>query len=803
MKKSIHLFLIALVSLVACSRTKELDIPVIHDDGFTIIAKTEAPAETRTVVESGTHVYWEPGDEIAVFSGDKRGRFVTDLTTTSGTAAFKDVQEDESWAEVHDIWALYPYLETAVFDGESITTILPTEQVAREGSFGKNMNLAIAHNPSGKTLQFYNVGGGIRFSLSEDGIEKVVLEGMGEEIVAGKIQIGFQNGFPKILDVMEGKKSIVLTPPNGEVFKKDVWYYIVAIPGAFERGIKLQFHKAGRIDYRVFNKSVAVKRSIYGSLTHAESIEHQLAVERQALIDIYNALDGDHWVINGGWCTDDPLRYWYGVRTDSKGLVTRLYLEANGLKRTIPESIGNLVNLTNLNMGSNFDSITGPIPESIGNLVNLTYVDLCACGLTGTIPESIGNLVNLETLYLHINDLTGPIPESIGNLTHLKSLQLCENDLSGTIPDSIMNLSELESISIYLNRLDGTLSESLYNSDWWNSRYFRMDQLDGYRLKFENVYESTDFSRNGEVKVIQKHTKGPGLKFFITGDGYSDRMIADGRFDKVVNMAVEFFFSEEPFTSFRDYFDVYSIAAVSKNEYIDGDIAFGTYNGPYLSGIVSQPSKVISFLNNIPEFNVDPAYKLTLLLVNKNNGSGRPHDYMYDDDSSLAVDFGADDYVKHEVGGHGFGKLIDEYYSTSRVYDGSIHDDYHQRGWYLNADDTNDPTQVIWKDFLNDPYYQEEGIGVFQGALYYNWYKPSQYSIMLNNGYGFNAPSRWAIYQRIKKLAGEEYSFEDFLAYDKNRTKNLVERRPSRIDNNINENPPMIIHSSSSEITSH
>ena len=30
----------------------------------------------------------------------------------------------------------------------------------------------------------------------------------------------------------------------------------------------------------------------------------------------------------------------------------------------------------------------------------------------------------------------------------------------------------------------------------------------------------------------------------------------------------------------------------------------------------------------------------------------------------------------------------------------------------------------------------------------------------------FNAPSRWGIYQRIMKLAGEDYSFEDFLEYD-------------------------------------
>ena len=780
MKKSISIISIALVSIVACTRIQELDSPVFSEDGFTIIAKTETPAETRTVVESGIHVYWEPGDEIAVFSGDKKGRFVTDLTSPSGTAAFKDIQEDESWNGSKDIWAIYPYSQETVFDGETITTILPSNQVAREGSFGQNMNLTIAHNPLGNTLQFYNVGGGIRFSLKEDGIEKVVLEGIGRETVAGKIQIGLHNGIPTIQDITEEKTSIIITPPDGDVFKKDVWYYIVTIPGAFEKGIKLIFHKAGSIDYRVYNKSIEVKRSLYGSLAHAESIEHQLAVEREALIDIYNALDGEHWSTSINWCSDEPLRYWYGVRTDSKGRVVRLNLEANGLKGTIPESIGNLVYLTYLNLGSNFNSITGPIPESFGNLVNLTYVDLCASGLTGSIPESIGNLVNLETLQLHINDLSGDLPESIGNLVNLTDLALCENDLTGTIPESIMNLTKLNHLSIYLNRMDGTLSEALYNSDWWNDRYFRMDQQEGYSLKFEKTYESTDFSRNGEVTVIQKHTKGPGLRIFITGDAISDRMIADGRFDKVVRKAVEFFFSEEPFTSFREYFDVYSVAAVSKNEFIDGDIAFGTKNGPYLSGIVSQPTKVTAFLKTIPEFNGDPEKTMALLLYNKNNGSGGEHCYMYDDNYALAVVPTADDYVKHELGGHGFGKLGDEYYHNE-AYSGNIHEDFHERGWYLNIDDTNDPTQVIWKDFIGDSFYEGEGIGIYQGALYNNWYKSTRYSIMLNNGFGFNPPSRWAIYQRIKKLAGEDCSFEDFLAYDKNRTKNLVERQSSRV----------------------
>ena len=756
MKRFFDLVSITLVSLVACTRAQELDIPDIPDDGFTIIAKTEAPAETRTVVESGTHVYWEPGDRIAVFSGEKKGRFVTDLTSPSATAAFRDAQGDDSWEECKDLWAVYPYNTEAVFDGETITMALPNRQAAREGTFGKDLNLSIAHNPTGNSLQFYNVCGGIRFSLSQDGIKEVVLQGLKAEALAGKIKVGFQDGIPTILDVTEGKAWIDIIPPDGETFKKDTWYYVIAIPQVFEQGLRLRFRdNAGQESYCVFDAGVAIKRGVYGSVTHAESkLTNQLALEREALIELYNATDGDHWKDNTNWCSDKPLREWTGVSTDAYGRVTQLMLSAKGLNGTIPESIGNLVNLTYLHLGNNYE-ITGPIPESIGNLVNL------------------------------------------------KVLMLAENKLTGTIPDAIKNLTQLEYFDIYQNRLDGILSEDLYYSDWWISRYFRMDQRDGYGRVFENIYESMDFSRDGEVKNLQKHTKGPGIPIVLTADGFSDRMYTDGYFDKIVNMAVEAFFDEEPYRTFRDYFDVYSVAAVSKNELIAYDLAFETTfsNWGPSGGIQCNEDKVNEYILKVPELQGNSSNAVGILLVNKNNGCVGPFAYpFYENGYALCVVGAGDlDNLKHEAGGHGFGKLADEYY-RNEPYTGNLYEECHQYGWYLNIDDTNDPTQVLWKDFLNDSYYQNEGIGIYQGALFNNLYKSTIESIMLNGTNGFNPPSRWAIYQRIKKLAGEDYTFEDFLNFDKNRKANLVERRPAHVYNNINEKPLVSIHSPSSEI---
>ena len=299
MKKSFILFTAAL-SLLACTRIQELEIP---NDNLSIFAKTESPTESKTVVESGIHVFWEPGDEIAVFWGEKSAKFTTDITAASGTATFKGTFGNAVWPEDLDLWAVYPFGEDAAFDGETITTTLPSEQIAREGSFGKDMNLSIAHSNS-STLQFYNVGGGIRFSVTEEGIKKVMFEGLSGEIISGNVKIGFEDGLPVVKEVTSGSQFITLLPPSGKKsFEKDTWYYIVAIPGALEGGYKLRFYKDTDYARKVSEKAAVIKRSIFGNIekadegteyealtTHFPETEEEIIVSNQIAMDITTSI---------------------------------------------------------------------------------------------------------------------------------------------------------------------------------------------------------------------------------------------------------------------------------------------------------------------------------------------------------------------------------------------------------------------------------------------------------------------------------------------------------------------------------
>lgn len=266
MKKSFIFFAASLLALAGCSRNQEIDI---QENGLSLFAKTESPADTKTVVESGVHVYWEPGDEIAVFMGEKSAKFATDITAASGTATFKGTFGDLSWPEVFDLWAVYPFSEDATFDGETITTVLPSEQIAREGSFGKDTNLAIAHSNS-STLQFYNVGGGVRFSLTREGVKEVVFQGQNDEIIAGKIKIAFTDGIPAIKEVVEGQRAITLTAPNGGTFDTGKWYYIVALPGTLTGGFKMTFSTGTQSATLNSSGSKTIKRGIFGSQADAD-----------------------------------------------------------------------------------------------------------------------------------------------------------------------------------------------------------------------------------------------------------------------------------------------------------------------------------------------------------------------------------------------------------------------------------------------------------------------------------------------------------------------------------------------------
>nr|XP_048321701.1 receptor-like protein kinase HSL1 [Ziziphus jujuba var. spinosa] len=138
--------------------------------------------------------------------------------------------------------------------------------------------------------------------------------------------------------------------------------------------------------------------------------------------------------------------------------LNELDLSMNGLSGKIPSSLFMLKNLSILYLYNN--RLSGEIPRVV-EAGNLEIIDLSNNNLTGTIPEDFGELINLTTLDLYSNQFSGPIPESIGRLPTLRHVNLFSNNLSGPIPSDFGRYSMLREFKVSFNRLTGNLPENL------------------------------------------------------------------------------------------------------------------------------------------------------------------------------------------------------------------------------------------------------------------------------------------------------------------------------------------------------
>lgn len=139
-----------------------------------------------------------------------------------------------------------------------------------------------------------------------------------------------------------------------------------------------------------------------------------------------------------------------------------LLLGDNQLSGNIPSSFGNLTQLQMFSLSNN--RLDGPIPRSLGNLTNLPDLDLSSNLLTGSIPTEIFGLPFLTNyLLLSHNYLSGAIPPQVGSLKHIQTLNLSNNNFSGEIPAAISDCAALEYLGLADNSFTGSIPKSLGN----------------------------------------------------------------------------------------------------------------------------------------------------------------------------------------------------------------------------------------------------------------------------------------------------------------------------------------------------
>ena len=270
MKHSRIISIFVLVVLSGCS-AEEIDNQPVPGMGMRFSASFGDIHPTRTALSNGGQVLWGPGDEIDVYYGtSSQGKFVSNNPELAAGTEFVGDLSDYVYSESGFYIAVYPHSASNSYDGASLTVELPDVQNGREGTFDSNLFISIAKSYD-TDLFFYNLCGGVEFSVDEPEVKSVTFKGNNGEILAGKVKVLLdEDKKPYVSEVLDGKTEITLTAPGDGFFEQGKLYYIVALPAVLEKGFTLTFKKKPGGAVRVSEEAVEVKRSIWGSLFNAD-----------------------------------------------------------------------------------------------------------------------------------------------------------------------------------------------------------------------------------------------------------------------------------------------------------------------------------------------------------------------------------------------------------------------------------------------------------------------------------------------------------------------------------------------------
>lgn len=499
-----------LLSLAGCKQDEMQSLRQSDTRLTSVKATTSAAVKSRTQL-SGNAVIWEQSDAIGIFSNTTAEAVRYDLTEIQGDEARF---ESETGVSGEEFYAFYPYSAQSAVDGTKISYRLTDGQDYRAGSFDTGDCPMVAKSTH-SDFRFLQTCGIIRLRLTGTmAVSSIRLQGNNGEALAGDGTIDIASDTPVFtIDGSGDKLTAIQLRASAHVQLSEsgvTEFYFVVAPQTFTQGITVDI--TGMVNgteqtiHKQTQKSITVTRSVISSFAAVDTdaeLEPEGPTDRDVLIALYDATDGDNWTNNTNWCSDKPLSEWYGVYVNEirdENEVISLRLSNNNLVGSLPEEIGYLIDVQNLDLDNNQliggipasigkiqqlgglymsgNQLTGEIPSEICNLSKLRYCYLYNNQLTGNIPESFGNLSNLKYCYLHNNQLTGNIPESFGNLSNLEYCYLFGNQLTGEVPETLSRLTKLQTMDFSYNMLGGDVPEAVTATDWW--------QINGYRCIEQN-----------------------------------------------------------------------------------------------------------------------------------------------------------------------------------------------------------------------------------------------------------------------------------------------------------------------------
>ena len=334
------------------------------------------------------------------------------------------------------------------------------------------------------------------------------------------------------------------------------------------------------------------------------------------------------------------------------------------------------------------------------------------------------------------------------------------------------------------------------------------DSRDGkvvFRLKDKDYTHECSVSQYGyeygedEWITLQKATKGNngGINIVLLGDGFNAKDIASGKYLNDIKQEVEYFFGIEPYKTYRDYFNVYTAIPLSTESGVGtvNTIRYNRFNTTFTGGVglKADYDEVFDYALGAPTVNKGNLNQTLIIMVPNSTDYGGICQ-MWEDGSAIAFcpqstygyPLDTRGVIQHEAGGHGFGKLGDEYIYHNAFIDfcgcsccGHVLEFNAAKslGWYDNLELTGKMHSVGWSHLIFDERYSDI-VDIYEGGYMHNRgvFRSEPNSCMNNDIPYYSTISRESIVKRIKAYAGETYSFEDFVKNDK-RDAGIVESR--------------------------
>ena len=326
-----------------------------------------------------------------------------------------------------------------------------------------------------------------------------------------------------------------------------------------------------------------------------------------------------------------------------------------------------------------------------------------------------------------------------------------------------------------------------------------------FRLKDKDYTHECSVSQYGyeygedEWITLQKATKGNkgGINIVLLGDGFNAKDIASGEYLKDIKQEVEYFFGIEPYKTYRDYFNVYTAIPLSAESGVGtvNTIRYNRFNTTFIGGVglKADYDEIFDYALGAPTVNKGNLNQ-TLIIIVPNSTDYGGICQMWPDGSAIAFcpkstygyPLNTRGVIQHEAGGHGFGKLGDEYIYHNAFIDacgcsccGHVLEFNAAKslGWYDNLELTGKMHSVGWSHLIFDDRYSDI-VDIYEGGYMHNRgvFRSEPNSCMNNDIPYYSTISRESIVKRIKAYAGETYSFEDFVKNDK-RDAGIVESR--------------------------